>query len=464
MQDAAESELQRCRLLLDAIGDVQQHLSPATKQSEAVASVLANTLRLCAASAGLLAFVRDNEPCRIHDSIDDDQERDRLLGRMDALARDALEQRQVVVSKDCAALPLAVGRDIYAIAVVSGCVAVPIDLADWLHPFTVTSAAVLRQFQEDLSTSQVGAVIDQLTDAILSFDDHGRIVSMNAAAEQVFGFNADDIEGRLISRLVAEPFATELERTLIADGVLQVNYPGREFEGRRRDGSVFPMEVSLSQLEVQGKNLFLALARDMTEIKAREREAEKDRADTATLKQLARIDPVTGIANRRYFDESLEKEIRRAARDQQPLGLILCDIDFFKAFNDRYGHPAGDKALKSVAEAIDSSFKRAGELAARYGGEEFGVVVARADLDTVARLAAKLHQRVGQLQIPHGASPVAATVSLSIGVASAVPGPHFDPMELVKEADRALYRAKGSGRNRVVISGDAEQQRRLRAL
>ena len=207
------------------------------------------------------------------------------------------------------------------------------EFIDGLAPFTTTVAAVMRQFQDDLSSSQVGAVIDHIAEGVLTFDEAGRVCAMNGAAEQLFGYNVNDIEGKRISILVAEPLASELDAQLAASGVLRVTYPGREFEGRRKDGTVFPMQVSLSDIEVQGRKLFIAITRDMTDFKAREQSAEQDRANTETLEQLARIDAVTTIANRRYFDETLEKEVRRAAREQNSLALVFCDIDFFKAFN-----------------------------------------------------------------------------------------------------------------------------------
>ncbi len=417
----------------------------------------------------MLAFIDDAEPCRLDEVIGSGCVRDDVLTAFDEIARTALGQNRCVVITDergtQMALLLRVNDDVHGVLALDQvqCSVEP-DFIDSLAPFTTTAALVMRQFQDDLSSSQVGAVIDHLAEGVLTFDEAGRVQAMNGAAEQLFGYNVDEIEGQRVSMLVAEPLASELDAQLAASGVLRVTYPGREFEGRRKDGKVFPMQVSLSDIEVQGRKLFIAIARDMTDFKAREQSAEEDRANTETLQQLARIDAVTTIANRRYFDETLEKEVRRAARDENPLALVFCDIDFFKAFNDRYGHPAGDKALRNVALAIDSCFQRAGELAARYGGEEFGVVIPGADIDQAAQLAGTLKERVEQLGIPHGASPVADTITVSVGVASIVPGPKFDPTELVDEADRALYRAKGSGRNRIMLADKSAKRHRLQAL
>ena len=417
----------------------------------------------------MLAFIEDGEPCRLDEVIGSGCARDEILMAFDELARVALAKDRCVIDTDAhgvqVALLLRIGDDVHGVLALDH-VHCPTDpeFIDGLAPFTTTVAAVMRQFQDDLSSSQVGAVIDHIAEGVLTFDEAGKVCAMNAAAEQLFGYNVNDIEGETISILVAEPLASELDAQLAASGVLRVTYPGREFEGRRKDGTVFPMQVSLSDIEVQGRKLFIAITRDLTDFKAREQSAEQDRVNTETLEQLARIDAVTTIANRRYFDETLEKEVRRAARDQKSLALVFCDIDFFKAFNDRYGHPAGDKALRGVALAIDGVFQRAGELAARYGGEEFGVVIPGADLEQAAKLATTLKERVEQLSIPHGASPVADMITVSVGVASVVPGPKFDPTELVDEADRALYRAKGSGRNRIMLSDKSAKRRKLQAL
>ncbi|MBT8143320.1 MAG: sensor domain-containing diguanylate cyclase, partial [Gammaproteobacteria bacterium] len=455
--------------VLRAIVETQAHFDPAATQSETAASVLAIAMRLLGASSGLLAFVRDDEPYRLHDDIDGSCDREQVLEILDDLAYDALHAGTLTYRDGSSgselALLLQLNKDTHGIMALTGFAASPSPARlRSLQPFTTAVAAVLRQFQDDLSSSQVGAVIDSMVEGILTFDDNGVVRAINAAAEQVFGYNAGEIEGQRISLLVAEPFASELDDNLQSGSVQQMQFPGREFEGRRRDGTTFPMDVSLSQIEIQGRNLYLAVTRDMTEWKAREEAAEQDRQNTATLEQLARIDAVTAIANRRHFDEVLGKEVRRSARDGRNLALILCDIDFFKAFNDRYGHPAGDKALHAVAQAIDSCFKRAGELAARYGGEEFGVVIAGADADAALVLSEKMQKRVAELAIPHGASPVAETVTLSIGIASVIPGPHYDPLELVSAADRALYQAKGSGRNRVVVAEQATHPRQLKAL
>jgi diguanylate cyclase (GGDEF)-like protein len=169
-----------------------------------------------------------------------------------------------------------------------------------------------------------------------------------------------------------------------------------------------------------------------------------------SLRRLSMTDGLTGIANRRHFDEVLGTEWRRGRRHDRPLAVLLIDVDFFKPYNDTYGHQAGDACLQRVAESAQSAIARAGDLIARYGGEEFAVVLPATDVDGARLIAESIRRRVAAAEIPHTGSRVAAHVSVSIGVGVMVPADAVGPEEVVARADRALYRAKERGRNRVV--------------
>jgi len=188
-------------------------------------------------------------------------------------------------------------------------------------------------------------------------------------------------------------------------------------------------------------------------LEARNRELNTTRIQlqeaNAQLLKLVSIDGLTGIANRRHFDEVLAREVRRCLRERQPLSLILCDIDGFKRFNDTYGHARGDDTLKRVAQAVDKTFRRAGDLAARYGGEEFAIVLPGIDARRAWLFADRLRRNIWRLAIPNAVSPVADRVTISAGVATALPDRIYAIEELIHAADTALYRAKGNGRNRV---------------
>jgi diguanylate cyclase (GGDEF)-like protein len=169
------------------------------------------------------------------------------------------------------------------------------------------------------------------------------------------------------------------------------------------------------------------------------------------LEKLSHQDGLTGIANRRYFDGYLSTEVRRAAREHQPLSLILADVDQFKAFNDCYGHQVGDDCLRRVAAALTSAGRRPADLAARYGGEEFAMVLPGTDLDGAVDVAQSVSRVVGSLAIPHARSTVSQSVTLSQGVVSLTPEKESPPEDLIRRADQALYQAKQQGRNRFVV-------------
>lgn len=166
------------------------------------------------------------------------------------------------------------------------------------------------------------------------------------------------------------------------------------------------------------------------------------------LQKLSSLDGLTGIANRRKFDEFLKSECLRSARDDTALSLILIDIDFFKPYNDNYGHLAGDGCLRRVATALSEVVCRPADLVARYGGEEFGVILPNTEITGAKSLAEKLCDKIRSLEIPHEYSDAANHVTISLGIASVVVGENATPAELINQADNALYHAKESGRNR----------------
>jgi diguanylate cyclase (GGDEF)-like protein len=169
------------------------------------------------------------------------------------------------------------------------------------------------------------------------------------------------------------------------------------------------------------------------------------------LKDLAYIDELTQIKNRRYFDQYLTQEWRRCLREKQVLSLIMCDVDYFKLYNDYYGHPQGDICLKKVAQTINNTIQRPADIVARYGGEEFVVVLPNTPEDGALHIANLIRNKVQLLHIPHGQSKVNKYVSLSLGIASLIPSLETTPEMLIGIADQALYQAKLQGRNQVFI-------------
>ena len=168
-----------------------------------------------------------------------------------------------------------------------------------------------------------------------------------------------------------------------------------------------------------------------------------------TLQKLSSQDGLTGIANRRSFDEILHKEWNRAMRSEKTVGLIMLDIDFFKLYNDHYGHQGGDDCLKKVAKGLELSLHRETDFLARYGGEEFAGVLPDTDLNGAIKVAEEMRLAITDLRLEHAKSKVSDIVSVSLGVSAVVPLQGTDPEILIAAADQALYKAKEDGRDRV---------------
>jgi diguanylate cyclase (GGDEF)-like protein len=178
---------------------------------------------------------------------------------------------------------------------------------------------------------------------------------------------------------------------------------------------------------------------------------EKARSDDMAerMKEMSREDGLTGLANRRHFDEVLNLEWQRCMRDGASLSLLFIDVDFFKPFNDEYGHQAGDNCLQRMGRILADHARRPGDLAARYGGEEFVVLYPQTGPRSLEQMAERLLRAVADERMPHGYSSVADHITVSIGTACIVPEPSYSPEQLVAAADHAVYEAKNKGRNQV---------------
>jgi diguanylate cyclase (GGDEF)-like protein len=160
---------------------------------------------------------------------------------------------------------------------------------------------------------------------------------------------------------------------------------------------------------------------------------------------------LTQVANRRQFNEKLNREWNRLKREGLPLSLIMCDVDCFKLYNDTYGHQNGDRCLRAIADAIKQNVKRSIDVVARYGGEEFAVIMPNTNVDGALHIAETLRVVVEQLRIPNKASTVSPYITLSLGVSTMIPTSYQPSDILIKDADNALYEAKKSGKNRTVL-------------
>lgn len=224
--------------------------------------------------------------------------------------------------------------------------------------------------------------------------------------------------------------------------VTEAEQASGECQYRKRGGNLIDVEEVRQEISFQGMIADLIIAHDISERKKTEE----------VLYTLSMADGLTGIANRRRFNDFLTQEWRRSIRAASEISLIMCDIDFFKNYNDTYGHQAGDDCLKRVAMAIGQVFHRPGDLAARYGGEEFAVIMSETGLHDALALAQAVRAAVEALGISHGSSSVAPVVTLSLGVAAIKPQKESSLEALVAAADQALYHAKSRGRNQVQVS------------
>jgi len=198
------------------------------------------------------------------------------------------------------------------------------------------------------------------------------------------------------------------------------------------------------------------MAQELADLTASLRERNRQLRDARRqLTDLANIDELTGLGNRRLINRVLQDEINRARRNGSHVAVILLDVDYFKLYNDNYGHPAGDQVLKRLADLMRRATNRAGESAGRYGGEEFILVLPGASLPAAVRTAKRLRQLVVDANMPHEKSLVADHITISQGVVSVIPDAGMTPAELIKRADSSLYRAKDKGRNTIVFEPPA---------
>lgn len=208
------------------------------------------------------------------------------------------------------------------------------------------------------------------------------------------------------------------------------------------DGRLLPVDANARRVVLSQHEYLVLVLRDATQ----QREMESQ------LRRLVLLDALTGISNRRAFDERFEQEFLRAARGHGSLGLLMIDVDYFKLYNDTYGHPAGDKCLRLVAQALSGALKRPSDFVARYGGEEFAVLLPDANLEGTQAAAEMLLARIRELALPHAGSSSGLCVTVSIGAALATPPVHGQLESFMEKADQHLYEAKISGRNRVVFA------------
>jgi diguanylate cyclase (GGDEF)-like protein/PAS domain S-box-containing protein len=221
-----------------------------------------------------------------------------------------------------------------------------------------------------------------------------------------------------------------------------------EIWNKHKDGTISPEWLNISPVKEENGNIshYVAVFRNITNLKMIEHKLTKM---NEKLSVLSSLDGLTGIPNRRSFDEELQNRWNESLASGTPLSLLMLDIDFFKKYNDTYGHLQGDECLKKVAMCLTETAAGPLNLVARYGGEEFAIVMANTDKVTAFTMAENVNKMIRDLRIPHLQSEVHDYVTVSVGVASILPGESTSPFTLIEKADRALYGAKAKGRDRV---------------
>ncbi len=243
-------------------------------------------------------------------------------------------------------------------------------------------------------------------------------------------------------RYIAKPWNPEDLKLTVLDAVHSY------LQDRKIDEQNYRL-LQLNQELAQANQELQRVVEQQSEIIAA-RTAELERANQE-LMQLSITDSLTQLANRRHFDAVLSQEWLSAIREKNSLAMILADVDFFKRYNDEYGHHAGDLCLQQVAQLIQQAVHRPRDLVARYGGEEFVVVLPSTDATGAALIAENIRQALYAAQIPHQASLIKPYLTLSFGIAAMLPVPQNSPLVLFNAADQALYQAKQQGRNQIVV-------------
>ena len=300
------------------------------------------------------------------------------------------------------------------------------------------------------------SILEASPDDITISDLEGRILMVSPAGKKMFGY-APDFDVSSTNMNIAS-FLMPEERVRAAQKIQSLlkgeTIGHNEYQGMRIDGTSFAIESNTGIIRgIDGKpSKLVFVIRDITERKRAEAQISELIEQLEAEKKVAQLnaitDSLTGLMNRRHFDEYLKYELSRMRRSGKPISLIMLDVDHFKLYNDTYGHISGDECLKRIADALKSVVCRGQDILVRYGGEEFVVILPETDPLGADKVARNIMDSIIQLRIPHVASETLDFVTVSLGVATVLKADAITPEKLVKMADEALYRAKKEGRNR----------------
>jgi diguanylate cyclase (GGDEF)-like protein/PAS domain S-box-containing protein len=289
------------------------------------------------------------------------------------------------------------------------------------------------------------AIIATIREPLVVLDKELRIITANRSFYRTFQVDPANTEKQLIYDVGNRQWDIPDLRELL-ENILSMNSAFEGFEVKHYFKSIGWKTMLLNARKIYREmnhvEMILLAIEDITERKKAEEQ----------LKLISYMDGLTGIANRRHFDNTFGLEWRRAMRSAKPISLIIIDVDYFKNYNDTYGHLAGDSCLQKIAHTIRDSLRRAGNIVARYGGEEFAVILPDTDAERAYLFAESLREKIENLNIKHSDSKVGSNATISLGVSTAIPKKGNIQEKLISLADKALYKAKHGGRNRVVIA------------
>jgi len=306
-----------------------------------------------------------------------------------------------------------------------------------------------KQLRAEIECLELEQIFLSVSDAMWMVRDDGTVIRANEAMLKLLGKTTKEIVGKKCRDLINYGLCKNNSCPLEVCSTRSK----QEFDVKLPTGpdtydhyiiSVAPLTT------IVGTTAIVSQFKDITARKKAEQQLEElNRA----LSEMARIDGLTGIANRRFFDEVFDKEWKRLAREQnQSFSLILADIDFFKKYNDNYGHQQGDDCLILVGKALKEIILRPSDMAARYGGEEFALLLPGTDLAGAGTVGERARQAIVTLQVTHEYSDVADHITMSLGCAIMTPTHDNSPADLIALADQALYRAKAGGRNNLYLA------------
>ncbi|APW38086.1 hypothetical protein RD110_13510 [Rhodoferax koreense] len=299
-------------------------------------------------------------------------------------------------------------------------------------------------------------ITDALGCGLLLVDQAGLVVHWNAWMAKHSGIASEAALGLTLEAAFGEPLTNPFKRALA--NVLRHKLPAVLSNVLHRDPLPLyrnpgvdtlrmPQSVMLMPIQAEdGGPLCLIQITDTSMFVKRERVLQ---SNSDRLSKEAVIDGLTGVYNRKYFNEKLPAELARCARQQQSMSLLMLDVDDFKKYNDNHGHPAGDRVLVAIITAAHSQLNRASDILARYGGEEFAMILTACDKAGALLVAERIRHAISELRIPHLHAGASEHVTVSLGAATSGPGAHCSPGELLDAADRALYQSKRGGRNTV---------------